>query len=99
VWCPYANITEPLGLCQVVRMLDLFCGAGGAAMGYSRAGFSDIVGVDIKPQPHYPFSFVQADALDYLACFWPMFDAIHASPPCQKYGTGLVCAGRARRLA
>ena len=67
------------------RLLDLYCGAGGAAMGYHRAGFHEIVGVDIAPQPRYPFEFVQANALEFLAEHGHEFDAIHASPPCQGY--------------
>lgn len=63
------------------KLLDLFCGAGGASMGYYRAGF-EVEGVDIKSQPHYPFKFYHADALEF-----PLegYDAYHASPPCQRF--------------
>jgi DNA (cytosine-5)-methyltransferase 1 len=67
------------------RLLDLFCGGGGAAMGYHRAGF-DVVGVDIQPMPEYPFLALEADALAFLRTGrGASFDAIHASPPCQAY--------------
>jgi DNA (cytosine-5)-methyltransferase 1 len=68
-----------------MKLLDLFCGAGGAAWGYHLAGFDEITGVDIKPQPRYPFEFIQADALEYLAEHGQEFDMIHASPPCQRF--------------
>jgi hypothetical protein len=67
-------------------MLDLYSGAGGCAYGYAAAGF-DVTGVDISPQPHYPFTFMQADALEVLAdtAFLAGFDAIHGSPTCQHH--------------
>jgi len=75
-------------------LLDLFCGAGGAAMGYHRAGF-EVVGVDHKDQPNYPFEFHQADALEFVAEHSARYSVIHASPPCQRY-TGMRKITRSR---
>ncbi|MFD7661011.1 SAM-dependent methyltransferase [Streptomyces sp. NPDC059788] len=67
-----------------LRVLDAFCCAGGMAMGYHLAGF-EVVGVDIEPQPHYPFTFVQGDAIEYIHEHGREFDLGHGSPPCQAY--------------
>jgi DNA (cytosine-5)-methyltransferase 1 len=66
------------------RVLDTFCCAGGMAMGYHQAGF-EVVGVDIHPQPNYPFTFIQADAIDYIREHGHEFTLGHGSPPCQAY--------------
>ena len=72
------------------KLLDLFCGAGGASKGYYLAGF-EVEGVDIEPQPHYPFKFYQAEALGF-----PLegYDAYHASPPCQEYSNSFIIMSR-----
>ena len=64
-------------------LIDLFCGAGGAAKGYAEAGFR-VIGVDINPQPNFPYEFHQADALEFDLS---LADCLHASPPCQKFST------------
>lgn len=73
-----------------IKLLDLCCKAGGAAMGYFKAALElgldiEIIGVDIEEQPNYPFKFIKADAVEFLKKNWKRFTHIHASPPCQKY--------------
>lgn len=75
-------------------LLDTFCKAGGAGMGYHLAGF-EVVGVDIEPQKHYPFEFHKADALEFIAQHGHEFDVIHASPPCQFGSEATPMAARA----
>ncbi|WP_230195085.1 DNA cytosine methyltransferase [Streptomyces coriariae] len=76
----------PLRRSNGLRMLDVCCGAGGLSMGYYLAGF-DVVGVDNRPQPNYPFPFVQADGIDYTAEHGHTFDLVHGSWPCERYAT------------
>ncbi|MFF3288478.1 DNA methylase [Streptomyces sp. NPDC003023] len=84
-------MTQPTPIRRVLghqpRLLDLFCCASGAAMGYHRAGF-DVFGVDIAPRPNYPFPRHQGDALTYLAALITsgeigQYAIVHTSPPCQ----------------
>ena len=67
-----------------MKLLDLFCGAGGASMGYFNAGF-DVVGIDNKAHKDYPFVMVVADVMDLTPDYLQQFDLIHASPPCQPF--------------
>lgn len=70
-----------------MKLLDLFCGAGGAARGYQNAGFH-VTGVDYKQQPRYAGDmFIYADAYEYVIRNASSFDVIHASPPCQRYSS------------
>jgi DNA (cytosine-5)-methyltransferase 1 len=87
------------------RLLDLFCGEGGASAGYVQAGF-DVVGVDVLEMVRYPFTFRRGDAMT-----WSLkgFDAVHASPPChdhstlagfrEPHGTGWMLGATLERLA
>lgn len=76
--------------------LDLFCGAGGASMGYYRAGY-DVIGVDNRRQPRYPFPMIRADAPEFLASArLGRFDLIHASPPCQAFSAATPADRRSR---
>ena len=69
-----------------MKLLDLFCGVGGASVGYAQAGF-EVHGVDLKHGKRYPFTYLRADVLDVLQDdeFIKQFDVIHASPPCQTH--------------
>ena len=69
-----------------MKLLDLFCGVGGASVGYFQAGF-EVHGVDLKHGKRYPFTYIRADVLDVLKDeeYIQQFDVIHASPPCQTH--------------
>lgn len=71
-----------------MKLLDLFCGAGGCSVGYARSGF-EVSGVDVEPHPEYPYDLRVQDALTVLADvdYLDTFDVIHASPPCQAYSS------------
>jgi DNA (cytosine-5)-methyltransferase 1 len=74
------------------KCLDLFAGAGGTGMGYYLAGY-EVIGVDHREQPNYPFEFHQEDVMKMdLAQIvrWEGFDLIHASPPCQSYSANTM---------
>ncbi|WP_371791503.1 SAM-dependent methyltransferase [Streptomyces sp. NBC_01471] len=78
-------MTQPTPIRRVPdrpRLLDAFCCQGGAGKGYTDAGF-DVTGIDIAPQPRYPYRFIQAEAVAYIRAHGHEYDAIHASPPCQ----------------
>lgn len=78
-----------------MKLLDLFCGAGGASAGYYKAGFEHIVGIDIEYNPSYPFTHVVEDAVSYLETYdITGFDLVHASPPCQGYSKHVVSDGK-----
>lgn len=74
------------------RLLDTYCCQGGASHGYALAGF-DVVGVDLDPQPRYPYEFHQGDAVAFIRQHGHEFDVITGSPPCQGYSVTQVIQG------
>ena len=80
-----SRVQDSIQLTSKPRLLDLFCGAGGASMGYAMAGF-DVTGIDLKHGKRYPFTYIKGNVLDYLNTeFLRQFDVIAASPPCQTF--------------
>ncbi|MFF0397435.1 SAM-dependent methyltransferase [Streptomyces sp. NPDC005248] len=77
-------MTQPTDIRRALalRVLDTYCCQGGAGKGYSDAG-ATVTGIDKDPQPRYPFTFIQGDAIAYIREYGAEFDFIHASPPCQ----------------
>lgn len=80
----YVSNARPVPRSSKPRLLDLFCGEGGAATGYARAGY-EVTGVDLAPMARYPYEFIQGDALAYATAHGADYELIHASPPCQLY--------------
>lgn len=69
-----------------MKVLDLYCGAGGASAGYAQAGF-EVVGVDVSPQKHYPYEFIESDVVEYLRKHGHKYDLVHSSLPYQHRST------------
>jgi DNA (cytosine-5)-methyltransferase 1 len=81
----------------ILKILDLFCGAGGCSVGYYRAAQQlglqvHITGVDKASQFNYPFDFVKGDAIEFANQYGHLYDFISASPPCQQYSVGTSSA-------
>ncbi|HEX5264427.1 MAG TPA: hypothetical protein VFW13_12920 [Phenylobacterium sp.] len=82
-----------------MRVVDLYCGEGGAGAGYRNAGATLVVGVDLKATRRYPGAlFIRGDVLELDVEFLRQFDLVHASPPCQ-FGTALRFAPGAKGAA